>query len=497
MDHQAHCRPPGPGDACGAVLPYASGFIRFTLGLLLAYTLWAWAGLRPSFHWGGVGIAVVLLVALVRRSARALVRDPVFYAGLAFLGLLAIQWANAGRVQYFDVGYQKWMYTVPPWPRWPSAFVRAEARQMLTWFFPAWVIVWTFRAGPWSRRQARGFLRLLAYNAGALAVFGLVQMASGTRAIYWVRPLNGHFFASFPYGNHVGPFFVLAGALSAGLLLTEVMDKRDPVTKRLAIEELRRGRVTALAATVLLCLVAAVLGFSRTGIILAGGLLMFGLGYSWVRGWGLLTSAGRVNAAALTLAGLAVLCATAIGFGEKGLQREISLKKASAGVDRPVTERLDLELGGRPRFVLAAVTVWLEKPWFGWGGWGYKYRVAEHVSPEDWPRLEKGGWANVHVDLLQFLAEFGLVGVALLLSALIPLAVAWVGVAVHRRALWAMAGYGLASTLVASAVDIPFRSPAILYIWLPILAVVPAACRAEESWPCVTKCPRVSERTGS
>jgi len=462
---------------------------------LLAYTMWAWAGLRPSFHWGGVAIAAVLFAGLARYSGRALVRDPLFYAGLAFMGLLAIQWANAGRVQYFDVGYQKWMYTAPRWPRWPSAFARTEALQMLAWFFPAWVIVWTFRAHRWPCREAQGFLRLLAYNVGALALFGLVQMASGTKAMYWMRPLKGHFFASFPYGNHVGPFFALVGALGAGLLLAELLDERDPATNRRTRHAFRLGRLATLAATALLCLVAAVLGFSRTGIILAGGLLLFGVGYGWARGWSLLTPAGRVNAAALTVGGLAVLCAAAIGIGEKGIQREISLKNIPAEMDLTSSERLDRELGGRPRFVLAAVTVWLEQPWFGWGGWGYKYRVADHVSPEDWPRLERGGWANVHVDLLQFLAEFGIVGVGLLSCALIPLAAAWLGAAVQRGALRTVAGCGLASTLVASVVDIPFRSPAILYVWLTILAAVPRACRLEASAPRSRAFPGVPERT--
>lgn len=486
----------GRVDSGGRANRSGSGFVRFVLGFLLAYTTWAWAGLRPSFHWVGVGAAVVLLVGVVFFSGRALVRDPLFYAGLAFLGLLAIQWANAGRVQYFDVGYQKWMYTAPRWPHWPFAFAREDARQMLTWFLPAWVIVWTFRAHRWTRREARGFLFFLAYNAGVLAIFGLVQMASGTEAMYWVRPLKGHFFASFPYGNHVGPFFVLAGALSGGLLLAEVLDKRNPATAFAANRVFRKGRVAALLATVLLCLAAAILGLSRTGIILTVVLLVFGAGYSWKRGWGLLTPAGRVNAVALALGGLTLLGFVVMGVGEKGIRKEISLKTMPSTMNAGLDERIDWELGGRPRFVRAALSIWWDRPWFGWGGWGFKYRVADHVPQELWVRLEKGGWANVHVDFLQFLAEFGVVGVGLMLCALVALAADWWRLRAPRGALWTMGGSGLALTLVASLVDIPFRSPAILYTWLTILAAVPPAC----GWDAPTRRfpapPNVSERTG-
>ncbi|MDY0146413.1 MAG: hypothetical protein RBS84_10590, partial [Kiritimatiellia bacterium] len=40
--------------------------VRFWLGFLLTYTAWVWGGLRPSFHWVGVGVAGILLVTLLR-----------------------------------------------------------------------------------------------------------------------------------------------------------------------------------------------------------------------------------------------------------------------------------------------------------------------------------------------------------------------------------------------------------------------------------------------
>ena len=44
-------RPPLAGEGGGG-----GAFIGVLLGILLVYTPWAWAGLRPSFH--GVGVAV-------------------------------------------------------------------------------------------------------------------------------------------------------------------------------------------------------------------------------------------------------------------------------------------------------------------------------------------------------------------------------------------------------------------------------------------------------
>ncbi|HAL91902.1 MAG TPA: hypothetical protein DCM68_02615 [Verrucomicrobia bacterium] len=430
------------------------------------------------------------MAGLFRYVPRALARDPVFYLGVAFLGLLAIQWANAGRELYFDVGYQKWMYTLPRWPGWPSAFARQDALQMLAWFFPAWVVALAFRGRILSLRETRRLLRFLACNAGLLAIFGIIQMASGTGSIYWTQPLGGHFFASFAYCNHAGPFFVLTGALAAGLLLAELLETRDIQTGRIPQHLPHPGRVAVLAAALLLCLAGAVLGFSRTGIILAGGLALFTLVYGWARGWRILSPARRLNLAALTLAGVASLGFLIVGFGEKGVRKEFSRQPLPPGMDQPTTwERIDLELSHRPLWARAALRSWREQPWFGLGGWGYKYRVAEHVPGKYWKSLEKsGGGANVHVDFLQFLAEFGVVGISLILGAVGVMLSDWFRPGVHRGALWTLGGCGIALTVAASAVDIPFRSPAILYTWLAVLAAVPQACaQAHPRWGASTR----------
>lgn len=454
------------------------------LGFLLAYTTWAWAGLRPSYHRVGLATAGILMVATFAEGRagvwRVVRRDPVFYLGLAFLGYLAIQWLNAGREQYFDVGYQRWAYTDPPWPGWPSSFARADAAQMLAWFFPAWAIAVVVRSRLLDRRALRGLLTFVACSAGLLAVFGLVQFASGTTSIYWTQPLSGHFFASFAYGNHVGPYFVLAGGLASGLLFREIFDLRSshddsPTAMRFQ----HPWRVAVLVLVALLCGVGASMGFSRAGVILAAVLGVFSAGYLWKRAWHLLPPAGRLNLAALSLGFLGILYFLVAGFGEHGIRKEFMLRPVDPETVHAIWDRIDSELGSRPRFALAAAKIWREHPWFGVGGWGYKYLVAGHVPEKYWPALEKRGWANVHVDLLQFLVEFGVAGTGLLLAALALLirdvfALRWC----RHDAFCVMGTAGLAMVMLFSFIDIPFRCPAILYTWVALLAALPAVGRA-------------------
>lgn len=450
------------------------------LAFLTSYTAWAWGGVRPSFHVVGVAVSVVLLAVVIVSGGGARQRwrrDPVMYLGAAFLGFLALQWANAGREQYFDVGFQRWMYTPPRWRNWPSAFSRDEARQMLAWFFPAWVIVTSIRTRLLPRRALRALLRFLVFNAAALAVFGVVQFVSGTAAIYWVQPLKEPFFASFGYGNHAAPFFVLAAALAAGLLYREAFDAAGEYGMDVSRFRLRHpGRMAGLFSALLLCLLGANLGLSRTGVILAAVLALFTAGYGWVRGWAVLEAAGRVNLAALTLAAAASLFFLVAGFGQKGLEREFAPKPVEAGTLLSTGERIQLELGYRPVFARAAISAWREQPWFGLGGWGFKYRVADHVPRNLWPALETRGWANVHVDFLQFLAEFGVVGFGLLAGSGAWMLAEWFHPRCRRHALWVMSLAGGVLLGGFSLVDIPFRSPAILYMGAVILAAVPQVC---------------------
>ncbi len=457
------------------------GMVYFLLVLLLAYTVWAWGGVRLSFHWAGVGLAGILLavLAVVHPSGiRGLFRDPVVAIGAAFLVYLAIQAWNAGRTQYFDVGFQRWNYTPPPHPGWPSAFNRSEAVQMLAWFFPAWVVAATLRSRVLEGRKVKALLLFLSWNAGALALFGLIQFLSGTSSIYWIQPLKNIFFASFAYGNHAAPFFVLMGALAAGLAYRELFD--NGMNRSHGVSPYRVGhpmRVGGLVGVLLLCLLGANLGLSRTGILLSWLVAVYVAAHGILRGWRLLRPAERLNLAALTLGVACLLYFAVAGIGGPAILREMSPAEVGEASVLTAWQRLDMEMGHRPLFARAAWRIWVEHPWLGVGGWGYKYLVAEHVPDAMWEFLDKRGWANAHCDPLQFLAEFGAIGGGLLLAALGLMVRDALRCRGHCDSLWQLSIVGLLLVVGFSLIDLPFRSPAILYTWVAILAALPVVCR--------------------
>ncbi len=426
---------------------------------LIVYSTWARGGTWAPAQWpllwlGAAGLAGLFLAG----GARSFFRDPVTYFGAAFLALLILQAWNTGRELVLDPAQFKWIYSPPPHAGWPSSFNRAEALEMLRWFFPACVLLAVLRSGLPGHRAGRLILRGLVYNAGLLALLGLAQFADGTKSIFWIQPMEDHFFASFGYANHAGAFFVLVLAVAVGLVL----------------EQWKQGRIRShpvrfvlLIVCAGLCLAGATLSLSRASMLLSWGVAALGAGYFFVLCWGRAALAGRVNLILGLLAGLLAVVFVAAGPGRDVILREFRPAEERYP-DVPVVTRAEsMEL-----LIPAAVRIWRQHPWVGVGGWGFRYLLGLNVPEERWAKIVKGS-ANVHNDPLQFLVEFGLVGAGLLAALLAVLLFRAVRCASWTSPLFlfGMGGVGLIG--LYSLMDIPFRSPAILYTWLTMASFPP------------------------
>jgi hypothetical protein len=482
-------------------------------GLILVYLAWAWGGLQQIWQIPAVCASACLLIGLLTSTSsrrKSLWRDYFFYGGLLFLGYLAIQSWNAGRVLFFDVGLREWRYSAPPHPGWPSAFSRADAAEMLTWFFPAWVLGLVVRSPGIGSRPLLKLLRALVYGAGLLSLMGIIQFVTHAKARYWVRPTH-EFFASFGYTNHAAAYFVLMGAVAAGLLFREIFRSdafkvdRDLRARSvhtgflLELDAARRSasthepvapvaktrmRVGALAVSLVLCLVGANLSLSRAGVILAWALAGFVAVYGLIRGWNRLSAVRRLNLAVATVAVLFVFYFAVAGFGKKEILHEFDVKKPIHHRLFTALDNVNLAMGGRLELDQAGWRIWQDHKLLGIGGWGFRYLLALYFPPEEWKVIAQNpGKANVHCDILQFLAEFGVVGFGLMLVAVWTLIGAIFQRACRRDPLWIMGVIGLSLVFIFSLIDLPFRCPAILCTWVVVLAALPKATevRIQES----------------
>ena len=379
-------------------------------------------------------------------------RDPVPWFGLLLLALLCVQWWNAGRALYFDPASRSWEYSLPRHPAWPSAITTAEARQMIDWFFPAIVLLVMLRSPAVTSRAVRALWRVLVYNAGVLCVFGLTQYFSGTSNMFWWIPMRPHFFATFGYPNHAGSYFLISLCVSAALLIYELAGTRP----------LRRARVGLLSASVFFCLMGANFALSRLSIIL-GWLLLIPIGYFVVRAlWPRMTPVQRLHGGTAAMVAVILAGVLVIGLGHDAIRTEFKPEDDNKTF-------MDRETTFRWFQIKTAAHMWWDHPVFGVGGWGYRYLLSHYLPPEEWRRITEGK-ANVHNDPIQFLAEFGLAGAGSMagIAAVLILA-AW-----RARKGWppmvVLPCLGVGLVAAQSMIDLPFRSSAVLALWLAVLA---------------------------
>lgn len=459
----------------GRALSGPSRWLVAGIFILLSYTAWARGGTAAINQAPLTGVSALLLVILLMtlrfRSdnkgpetsdfspLKRLLGDPVLYAGVSFLSLLFLQWWNSGRQLVFDTAQGRWFYTSPPVAWLPFAFSRPEAAEMLVWFSGALVLMLSLRSPWFTRHSAYVLWRLMVLNGALLALFGIVQYLSGTSSIFWTTPLPyQRFFASFGYSNHAGSFFLLMVCLAGGMWIRDILKK----------EVLQfNGWTLFWIITVLLNLSGACLSFSRAATLMVSGTVVLLTSYALFRLWRRIGPADRINvvmvlACVFTLAivSLAAIAGSWIVY-EMGKIREVPANLLS-------TEDRWLPVG-------AALKIWADYPLFGVGGWGFRYLVAMYLPPGK-SYILAPGLANVHNDVVQFLAEFGVLGSGLILTAIFAIMKQIRPADLWRRPALLFGAIGVALVWVQSLVDLPFRCPAVMYSWIAIVAGIARLC---------------------
>ena len=456
---------------------YLSSIEKWLVGgilLLLSYSAWARGGTVVALQGGLVFLSTIILVMLFvmpwlyrdsdnstiygKELVFRLLKDPVGSLGLLFLLLLLLQWVNAGREHVFDVVNSCWRYDDPHISFLPSAITKHDALEMLRWFFPAWVILLVLRSKLISARAIKKMLVALVVNAAVLSLFGILQYTSGTEKIFWVLPMDNHFFASFGYANHAGEFFVLMLALALGLLVNVCFNSY----RKKKFDKHTVGFVVVC----LLLLAGANLSLSGAGIVFSWLLMVFAVSYAVWYVWSSIRLVTRVN---LVVGCIAVLCIgyfVAAGFGHDTYDDTVKLMS---------NKTAEHEVGVRFPQVKVAFDILYDNLWFGTGGWGYRYLFPDYADDDTWELLKDTGSANVHNDPVQFLTEFGIVGFMLMAGVMLSLIVhIWrrgISNIYKPRILYPLLGVGI--TVIHSVFDLPFRCPTIMYHSLVILAVIP------------------------
>ncbi len=415
-----------------------------------------------------------------------LLRDPVFYFAGAFLLYLAIAGCNpAWEIASDPRGW--WLAKIPPpLPGWLPTSVESPYEPMNPWrilhlHLAAFSLALGVRVGLRRRGSYRLLLWTLLLSTAAMAVVAIVQKYSGAPKVLWTYASeNPNFWGSFFYRNQG------AALLNWGIVIAGVLYFYHAARSRFLG---RSGGPHFLAICLLGTIAVSVgLALSRGGILFGAvllGLFFIGLLVDYVVS--LVTHFSRhtlwiTSAITLVLTSLLVL---GVFQAQRAIDWE-AMEKRFGDIGASIEE---MDQDARTLSTKATWAMAQDRLWLGWGAGSFRYVFPMYQRAE--PRLfhahyhPRRGWTGrkfyryAHNDILQFLAEYGIVGSGLLIGALgsllLPLASA-----VRRTplaALFLLAGF--VAALGHAFADFIFHSPAFWLVFIAGLALVPRLLQME------------------
>jgi hypothetical protein len=406
-----------------------------------------------------------------RQPAARLLRFPVFWAGLALLGYIAVQGFNPAW-RFIGIGYSWWIKPIAHVAWLPSGvdapFAISNPWRALVVDGSLWLLVCAVWAGFLRRKSYRALFFVLVCNAFFLALLGVFQKLSGTDRIFWsYLPSNSAFISSFIYPNHAGPYFNLMVALAAGLAWWHRRRARYHLEKP--------GQAFFFTFLAVFTGLAVISSYSRMSIVLMLVLMTFS-GSVFVLG--LFRPARRIRDYLTSLLPVLAL-AGFIGIGLVVLRAAKVWERLADQVVHPVAFDRDRTLARQ------ASRDMLRDRWLlGWGAGCFRYNFRDYVA--EYPEIYYEGnrrqyWEHAHDDMLEFPVELGVAG-------LLPLAgILGYGLwELGRRRFWRnavsfCAVLGCALVLLHAWVDFVFQNPAVLLTWSVLL--VGAARWAELDQP--------------
>jgi hypothetical protein len=478
----------------------------FHVAALIIALGWIHGGTRPDWlmpvvPWMALAILVWLflcpqpkkdefLLESRERIWRLAKRDALTYISLVFTGLLVIPFFNVAQEPTWVEATQQWQVFPPPVKWLPFTPDIRRHSIVLLWFIPAMITVVAVKQGL-LKRAKRILLEIICWNGAALALLGFVQLACKSTSILGLTPLDSYFFSVFGYVNVGAAYFTLIGSLSFGLWVQQAAeDSSLTVVSTLEPDEMQSVYVAhRMLIPMLFCFAGAICTLSRAAILLCIVLFVFFMIYGLTFIWKRIAVGVRIS----IVSGLSALVFSIVvlffALRLEGLKKELSTITADAVIERV--------LGKGQNHISVSKKIIADYPLFGVGGWGYPVYQRAYMTPEQLKSMQIVGGSNVHNDMFQFVVEHGYIGFGLMMSFVWLLVIPLVRETVRfcrairsgpphsvssRKFLWfyrippvVVAIFaGTTATVIHSLGDLPFRSPAVLVVWLVSLVCASA-----------------------
>ncbi|MCR5753155.1 MAG: O-antigen ligase family protein [Kiritimatiellae bacterium] len=456
--------------------------------------VWAplWSGDGPSSQmllWfsGAAVLGTFLLPQLhtgegrleaMRRVAIESVFDPFAYAALATLALLVVPLYNVALCPGCDAAaIAAGANPLPPFRWLPFCVNTAEHESVLRWFATAFATAFALRRALVLKWKRVAF-ETIVWNSAALSVYGFAKLISAGAD-------PDHSFAVFGYANHGGAFFELSLAMAYGLWGSRITAKSQESEEAAPSAHPILSRHYPVFA-VALCLFGCIATLCRAAMLFAVAFSVIFFVYIFVASMSGRRQVHRVKGLSGVLILIAVVLSVMIYAPPEVADEFMTL------TTRGIADRAS---GKGQYHERVAAAMMRDFPLFGVGGWGYRHFCQSYMTKKEKIGLQSVGGANVHNDYLQFSAEHGIVGFALIAAVFLLLSRSvwrgWASTYEHFRfartertpvspqAVYAVdpavffAVVGVLAILLHALGDCPLRSPPVLTVLFASLASVP------------------------
>ena len=399
-----------------------------------------------------------------------LLKFPVFWLGLALLGLVAAQALNPAWIHETD-GKLWWARKIPCLEWLPTGvdtkFAHGGPWRMLVIYASAWLTACAVWVAFTRRRTVQLLFMTLAFNGLLLALFGIAQRLLGNGKMFWFfESPNPSFFSSFIYKNHAGAYLDLTLAVSCGLAAWYYLR---------GLRRLEKSNPSGVLVFFATCVAVGVLtSYARGATLVMLVFLLCTIGAFIIHQ---LTTQSE-NRKPVVVIALILVFGFFLKTGLEALRSREAWDRLKAGVMRE-----DLSLEMRERATQASIEM-LQDNWrmgIGAGSFRFIFPIYQHRYPD---LVKSGGqgmfWEYAHNDIIQTPIELGLTGMVLLLAGLGWFLFALVRSYFWENALSASVVFGLLLVLAYGWWDFPFQCPAILITWVTLWATITLWTQFEE-----------------
>ena len=462
--------------------------VAISAGATLAFTAWGLGGVQMwTLHVLLVGGLFTLSFAVINvrfskfphfslsnHSFRRLILWPPFWFSLLFLLYLLIGALNpAAEVVRDDRGW--WVEAVQaPLASWLPTSVSSDYQPMNAWrvfanFTAAFTLIWGVWAGLTRRKAVLFVLWSLLVSGALMALVGILQYMTQADAVLWTFPSsNQHFWGSFFYRNQ-GVAFLNLILVNAGLLFFYHATK--------ARERYRSGGPHFLCIVLFAGVATSIgLALSRGGILVASILCLVYLTLLLVfllRGLETISSLWiMLIPTVLSILGVAVFI------------QYIDIER--------IEERFGdvwetIETADEDARTISSQATWeMAQPrlWQGWGAGSFRYIFP--MYQRNYPEIfytrydKKKGWVGrktyhyAHNDILQFIAEYGLVGSGLIALTIGSMLINLI-LNIHQAPFGILFLFvGFAASTGHASFDFIFNSPA---YWMAFVGLLSLSCK--------------------